>query len=76
MALKGMRSVLNFQSMNAPLKPCVKSVGSMSRAQRPSRDNAICYSKKEELAMIHSMHFCPYCLVSVLVYLEHGPLFC
>ena len=52
MARKGMRLVFVFQSMNAPLKPCLKYVGGVSRAEQPARDSAIGFS--DEKGSLHA----------------------
>ena len=54
---KGRRFALVSQSMHAPVESCLQHVGSMSCAQQPARDSAMCYSKQAELATIHPMHF-------------------
>ena len=47
--------------------PDRQGAGARHPEQQPTRDSAICYSKKEGLATCQRMHFCPHCLGSVLV---------
>ena len=65
------------QSMHSPLKSCFKMlVACHVRSNQYEIAQSMCYSEKQaRLATVHPMHFCPYCLGSVLAQFSFVPKF-